>query len=110
MFSARVVEAVDVFEDGDFDFATGLPVAAPDQFGLQRLEEAFDGRIVIAIAFPAHRGRQHLLAQKLLVVVGTVLRAAVRVVNAAWRRSADRDRPVQCAQSEVLLHTVAGEG
>ena len=49
MFSARVVEAVDVFEEGDFDLAPCLPVPAPDQFCLQRLEEAFDGRIVIAI-------------------------------------------------------------
>ena len=45
MFASRVVEAVDVFEEGDFDLAAGLPVAAPDQFGLQRLEEAFDGGI-----------------------------------------------------------------
>ena len=47
MFPARVVEAVDVFEEGDFDLAAGLPVAAPDQFGLQRLEEAFDCGIVV---------------------------------------------------------------
>ena len=45
MFPARVVEAVYVFEEGDFDLATGLPVAAPDQFGLQRFEEAFDGGV-----------------------------------------------------------------
>ena len=54
MFAARVLEAVDVFEDGDLDLAAGLSVPAPDQFGLQRLEEAFDGGIVVTIAFPAH--------------------------------------------------------
>ena len=42
MFSARVVEAVDVFEEGDLDFAAGLSVAVPDQFGFQGFEEAFD--------------------------------------------------------------------
>ncbi len=42
MFAAGVVEAVDVFEEGDFDLTAGLPVATPDQFGLERLEEAFD--------------------------------------------------------------------
>ena len=45
MFSARVVEAVDVFEEGDLDLPTGLPVTPPDDFGLQGLEEAFDGGI-----------------------------------------------------------------
>ena len=55
MLASRVVEVVDVFEEGDLDLATGLPVAAPDEFGLQRLEEAFDGGIVITVAPPAHR-------------------------------------------------------
>ena len=81
MFPARVVEAVDVFEEGDFDLAAGLPVAAPDQFGLQRLEEAFDGRIVVAVAFPTHRNLEAVLAQQFLVIVGTVLRSAVRVMK-----------------------------
>lgn len=39
MSAAGVVEAVDLFEEGEFDLTTGLPVLAPDQFGLQRLEE-----------------------------------------------------------------------
>lgn len=79
MFAARVVEAVDVFEECNLDLTPGMPVAVPDQFGLERLEEAFDCGIVVAIAFPAHRGRQPVFAQKLLIVMGAVLRAAVRV-------------------------------
>ena len=83
MLPAWVIEAVDVFEEGDLDFATGLPVATPDQFGLQRFEEAFDGGIVKASALAAHRHLEPVLAQQLLIIVGTVLRAAVRVMNAA---------------------------
>jgi hypothetical protein len=45
VFPARIVETVDVFEESNLDLATGLPVATPDEFGLQRLEEAFDGGI-----------------------------------------------------------------
>ena len=52
MFAAGVIEAVDVFEEGHFDLTPGLPVVAPDPFGLQRLEEAFDGRIVVAMQLP----------------------------------------------------------
>lgn len=68
MFASRVVEAVDVFEEGDLDLATGLPVAAPDEFGLQRFEEAFDGGIGVAIALAAHRNLELLLSQQLLIV------------------------------------------
>ena len=53
--AARVVEARDVFGDGDLDLAAGLPVSAPDRFCLHRLDEAFDGGIVVTIAFPAYR-------------------------------------------------------
>jgi hypothetical protein len=42
VFATRVIEAVDVFEEGDLDLAIGLPVATPDQFELQRFEKAFD--------------------------------------------------------------------
>jgi hypothetical protein len=51
VFAARVVEAVDVFEEGDLDLTASLPVATPYQFGLERLEEAFDGGIVVTVAF-----------------------------------------------------------
>lgn len=83
MFASRVVEAVNVFEEGDLDLATGLPVAAPDEFGLQRLEEAFDGGIVVAVALAAHRNLEPMPAQHLLIVVSTVLRPAIGVMNAA---------------------------
>jgi hypothetical protein len=45
VFSAWVVEAVDILEESNFDLSAGVPVATPDQFGLERFEEAFDGRI-----------------------------------------------------------------
>ena len=62
---------------------------------------------IATIAFPAHRWRQPVLAQKLLVVVGTILRPAVCGLNAAWGRPADRDRHVQGPQSQILLQSVA---
>lgn len=79
-----------MFEEGDFTVATDLPNAASDQFGLQRVEEAFDGGIVVTIVFPAHQGRQGVLAQQLLMAVCGVLRSAITVMNAANWRSPDR--------------------
>ena len=120
MFSAWVVEAVDVFrcpamvclqtmrgEEGDFDLAAGLPGSAPDQFCLQRLEEAFDRGIVVTIALSTHRYLEPVVAQKLLIIVRAVLRPAVRVMDATRWRSSDRDGHVQGTQSEILLHAVA---
>jgi len=107
VFAARIVEAVDVFEEGEFDLLAGLPVVPPDQFCLQRLEEAFDGRIVVTITPPTHGHLKPVLAQKLLIVVGAVLRSAIRVMNAAWWRPSDRDGHVQSPQGKILLHAVA---
>ena len=85
VFSTRIIKAVDVFEEGDLDVAPGVPVAAPDAFSLQGLEEAFDGGVIITIALAAHRDPEPVLAQNLLVIMGTILRPATRVVNAARR-------------------------
>ena len=41
----RVVEAVDILESGGLNLGTGFPVAPPDQFGLDGLEESLDGGI-----------------------------------------------------------------
>ena len=59
---------------------------APDQFGLEGFEECLDGRIIIAIAFSAHRRLEPMLAQDLLIIMRTILAATIRVMNAAlWR-------------------------
>ena len=62
------------------------PGPAPDQFGLDGFEEGLDGSIVIAVAFAAHRRLQAMFAHDLLVIVGTVLAAAIAVEDAAPRR------------------------
>ncbi len=107
MFASRVVEAVDVFEEGDLDLATGLPFAAPDEFSLQGFEEAFDGRIVVAIALAAHRNLEPMPAQHLLIVVSTILRSAICVMNAAWGWPSERDGHAHRTQRQVLLHAIA---
>jgi hypothetical protein len=71
--AAGIVEAVDVLEEGNFDLSAGEPVSAPDQFGLEGFEEAFDGRVVITISLAAHRRHQTMVSQGFLVVMGAVL-------------------------------------
>jgi hypothetical protein len=91
VFAARAAELDDVFEKGDFDLSAGLPVPSPDQFGLQRFDEAFDGGIALTVAFPAHRNLDPVLAQQLLIVAGTIVRPAIHVLDAAWWRPSDCD-------------------
>jgi hypothetical protein len=67
--TARVIEAVDVLEDGGLGLSAGFPGAPPDQLRLDGLEEGLNGGVVIAVSFAAHRRLQAVLAQHLLVVV-----------------------------------------
>jgi hypothetical protein len=62
MASARIVEAVDVLEEGCVDLPSGVPGVAPDEFGLHRLEECFDCGVeapifvnLLLAGFVAHR-------------------------------------------------------
>lgn len=45
MPAAPVIEAVDLLEDGGFGLATGFPRPAPEQLGLDGLEERLDNGI-----------------------------------------------------------------
>ena len=86
MATTRVVEAVDVFEDGHLSLAPRLPRMPPDQFCFDGFEERLDGSVVVTIALAAHRYLEAMLAQDFLVVVRTILATAIRVVDAVFRR------------------------
>ena len=101
-----IVEPVDVFK-GQFDLPSGFPSPTPDQLGLEGLEEGFDGGIVETIALAAHRNLEPVLSQQLLIAMGTVLRPAVRVMNAARWRLGQVDGHLQRPDGEVAFHAVA---
>ena len=120
MPTARVVEAVDVFEEGNFDLSAGLPVSAPYHFRLPGFEKALERCVVITVALAAHGCCQTMFSQNLLMVMGTLwaarcpatvclqtVRGAIRVMNAALRWPAQGDGHVQGADRQVLLHPVA---
>src|SRR6056300_726703 len=49
-----------------------------------------------------------MLAQDFLIVVGTILAAAICVVDAVFRRSAQRNGHVQSPDRQVAFHPIAG--
>jgi len=87
---SRIVEAVDVLEDGQLGVSARLPRPSPDQLSLDRLEERLDGGVVIAVALAAHRYLEAVLTQELLIIVGAILAAAIRMMDAALGRLAER--------------------
>lgn len=107
MPTAWIIEAVDVLKDGGFGLASGLPCAPPDQLGLDRLEEGLDGSVIVAIALAAHRHLEPMLAQDLLIVVRTVLAAAIAVEDRASGRRPEGDRHLQRPDRQIAFHAVA---
>jgi hypothetical protein len=67
MSTERIVEAIDVFENGDFDLPAGLPISALDHLNLEGFKEAFYGSVIIAVSFSAHRCCQAVFSQDFLV-------------------------------------------
>src|SRR5271156_1590969 len=91
MAADGIVEAVDVTADCARGFDPALEDGAPDEFGLEGLEEGLDHGVVEAVSLARHRDRDAVLSQLSLVLDGAVLAATVRV--GARRRDAARRRP-----------------
>src|ERR1700733_12588301 len=70
-----IVEAVDVTADCDRGFDPALEDGAPDEFGLEGLEERLDHGVVEAVSLVRHRDRDAVLSQLSLVLDGAVLAA-----------------------------------
>ena len=79
----------------------------PDQLCLDRLEERLNSRIIVAITFARHRYLEPVLAQDFLIVIRTVLRSAIRVVDAASGRCSERNGHFQRTDRQVPLHPIA---
>ena len=107
MAAARIVEPIDILEYRALGLTARVPTIAPDQLGLDGFEERFNHGIVVAISLAAHRDLEAVLFQALLIRVGTILRAAIRMVNAAFGRLAQCHSHVQRPDREILFHAVA---
>src|SRR6202041_766126 len=72
MAADGIVEAVDVTADCDRRFDPALEDGAPDEFGLEGLEERLDHGVVEAVSLARHRDRDAVLSQLSLVLEGAV--------------------------------------
>ena len=108
MASSRSIEPVYVFKDGHLSLSACFPWPGPDQLGLDGFEESLHGGVVVTIAFAAHRDPEPMLARDFLVVVRTILAAAVGVMDAALWWSPQGNGHVQGLDRQVAFHPVAG--
>jgi len=83
------------------------PSLPPDQLSLQRFEERLDGCVVITITFAAHRWLEFVFLEPLLVIVGSILAAAITMEDAVLRRIPEICGHVQRPDRQILLHPVA---
>ena len=81
-----VVEDLNVLEELRPGLLPGLEPRAMDHFGLEGAEEAFHRRVVQAIAFAAHRGRDVMQPKQFSVGTAGVLDASIGMVNELRRR------------------------
>ena len=107
MAAAGIVEPIDILEYSSFCLATCIPAVAPDELCLDGFEEGLNHGIVVAIAFTAHRYLEAILQKALLIVVRTILRPAIRMVNAALWRLSQCHGHVQRPDRQIPLHTAA---
>jgi len=76
-----IVEGFDVIEDGQLGGSAGGEALAGGAFGFEGAPEALDKGVVVAVAFATHAAGQAGLGQRLAVLQGGVLHAAVGVVD-----------------------------
>lgn len=103
MLPSRIVGAIDEFEDLSVGLPALMPYLALDPFSLDRFEEGFEGRVVLAIAFAAHRYLEAILAQKLLVIEGAFVATSIGLMNAPL----DGSRTAITIFSELLSKVVS---
>ena len=61
---------------------------------------------VATISLPRHRHLEPVLVQDFLIVMRTILRPAIRVMDAAFRRRSKRDSHVQRPDRKIAFHPV----
>src|SRR6478609_5268773 len=73
MAADGIIEGVDVSADGGCRVGPALEDGAPDEFALQRFEEGFDHRVIVAVSLARHRNEDAMPPQFGLVLDGAVL-------------------------------------
>src|SRR4029453_4540187 len=101
---------VDIFDEArqrDSDILESLVLHQVDLLDLEGLFEAFVLSISVWVAPPAHRTLEAVLGELGAVILGSVLRTAIGVMDAPWWRSARRDGGSECGKRQTCIDPLA---
>jgi hypothetical protein len=88
MTTLPIIKHLDPFEDVLACFISREIATMMHEFDFQRVKEAFDHCIVLAVALAAHRAVDTVRGQQPLIISGRVLDSTVRVMQQSAMRLA----------------------
>ena len=104
MESASIVTLVDEAGKISSHILEGFVVHQIDGLDLQCLHEALCLRIVVGVPAPPHRTNETVVGEQAAVDLRGILRAAVRVVNAALRWLSSSDGCLQRSNCQARIN------
>ena len=102
MTAAGVVESIDALDGRGLWLPSCWLLLTPDQIRLQRFEEPLNRCVVAAVASATDRWSQAAGLQRLLIIIGTVLAAAITIedANTFSVSTTDNSRRVRVLKSD----------
>ena len=104
MESASIVTLVDESGKISSHILEGFVVHQIDGLDLQCLHEALCFRVVVGVPAPPHRTNETVVGEQAAVDLRGILRAAVRVVNAALRWLPSSDGCLQRSNCQARIN------
>ena len=89
------------------DVGEGFVCHRVDGFDLERLHEALRLGVIVRIAAPAHRADQAVTKQGFPIALRGVLRTAIAVMHATWRRLSPLDRSLKRGKRQADVDRAA---
>ena len=103
MFPLTIIEQLKVLENVRLGFFSRFIVLVENPFSFQLAEEAFDRRVIPAVAFAAHAASDVMVLQKLSEGIGRILTAAVAVMQKACFGTAMNEGHPQRIENQIGL-------
>ena len=103
--SLAIVKEFDVFRDLPHGLSTRFILPMKNMLRLQRTPETFHGRVVVAVALATHGGLHPELLEQVPERMGTVLAAAIRMMQQSGGGPFGRHRPEKGLADQMFRHT-----
>ena len=107
MAPLSIIEIFDEARQRGSDILESLLLHQVDLLDLKRLHEALGLSIVVWVAASTHRTLEAVLGELGAVILGSVLRTAIRVMDTPWWRAARRDGGSECGKCQTCIDPLA---